>query len=232
MSHGVATKDPWTEETKRIAEGGDAKDGARVTAGDTLAIDARLGHASIAKNGRGETFLLAQVAAGEDKTGGAGSSSPLNLAIVIDRSGSMKGDRIANAMTAAVTAIERMRDGDSVTVVTFDTAAQVVVPPTRVSSQNRGSMEAAVRAIRLGGDTCISCGMQEAMQQLAQTALSGDRVNRIILLSDGRDELGHQGRARSPRDGRPNARQGSHDLDHRRRCRLRRESDGGARQRG
>lgn len=186
MSSGTATKEPWVDGPKVGGET-DPKDPARITAGDTLAIDARLGHASIAKNGRGETFLFAQVAAADDKTVAA---TPMNLALVIDRSGSMKGDRIANAMNAAVSAIERLRDGDSVTVVSFDSSAQVVVPPTRVSSSTRASMEAAVRSIRLGGDTCISCGMLEGMQQLAQTSLSGDRVNRMILLSDGATNSG------------------------------------------
>ena len=191
---GTATKEPWTEDTSKLpgdpASLFEAKDPARITAGDTLAIDARLGHSSIAKNSRGETFLFAQVAAGDDKTGAAAAAAPMNLALVIDRSGSMKGDRIANAMNAAVGAIERLRDGDSVTVVAFDSAAQVVVPPTRVSSASRSSMENAVRSIRLGGDTCISCGLQEGMTQLQQTSLSGDRVNRMILLSDGATNSG------------------------------------------
>ena len=186
----TATKEPWAQDLKP-GEAPELKDPARVSAGDTLAIDARLGHASIARNGRGETFLFAQVAAApEEKTGSAAASSPMNLALVIDRSGSMKGDRIANAMNAAVAAIERLRDGDSVTVVAFDSAAQVVVAPTRVSSSSRASMQNAIRNIRLGGDTCISCGMLEGMQQLAQTSLSGDRVNRMILLSDGATNSG------------------------------------------
>ena len=190
MSPGAATKEPWVDGKPASGEPVEAKDLARITAGDTLALDARLGHASIARNSRGETFLLAQVAAAEDKAGTASAASPMNLALVIDRSGSMKGDRIANAMNAAVLAIERLRDGDSVTLVAFDSSAQVVVPPTRVSSQTRASMEAAVRNIRLGGDTCISCGMLEGMQQLQQTSLSGDRVNRMILLSDGATNSG------------------------------------------
>ncbi|MDB5220281.1 MAG: hypothetical protein JWO86_8208 [Myxococcaceae bacterium] len=188
-----ATKEPWVTDTKVGGEA-DAKDSARVIAGDTLAIDARLGHASLAKNASPrETFLLAQIAAGEDKTTGSAAASPMNLALVIDRSGSMKGDRIANAMNAAVSAIERLRDGDSVTVVAFDSSAQVVVPPTRVSAASRPTMEAAVRNIRLGGDTCISCGLQEAMQQLAQTSLltgARDVANRMILLSDGATNSG------------------------------------------
>jgi Ca-activated chloride channel family protein len=97
----------------------------------------------------------------------------------------MKGERIAHAISGAVGAVERMRDGDSVTVVSFDTQSEVVVPPTTLGSGNRAGVEAAIRSIRLGGDTCISCGLQEAMTQLNRTSLGGDRVNRILLLSDG-----------------------------------------------
>jgi Ca-activated chloride channel family protein len=97
----------------------------------------------------------------------------------------MKGDRIANAIAAAVGMVERMRDGDSVSVVSFDTASTVVVPPTLASGATRASIEAAIRSIRLGGDTCISCGLEEGMRQLDRTALGSERVNRMILLSDG-----------------------------------------------
>ncbi len=185
VSHiGAPTKDPAA--LTQPADG----DGTRVQAGDTLLVDARLGHASIAKAPSGETYLFAQVTAADDK--GAAAPVPMNLGIVIDRSGSMKGERMANAMNAATFALERMRDGDSISVVAFDQTAQVVVPPTRVSSSNRSQIEASIRSIRLGGDTCISCGLEEGMRQLQLTSLTGDRVNRMILLSDGAANQGIQ----------------------------------------
>jgi Ca-activated chloride channel homolog len=191
----IATPDPSLTLAKVAAgtsDGSQVGGGARITAGDTLLVDARLGHTSLAKTVKGETFLFAQVTA-DDKTATSSAAStapPMNLAVVIDRSGSMKGERIANAMNAAVAALERMRDGDSITVVSFDTSAQVVVPPTRIATGNRSSIESAIRSIRLGGDTCISCGLSEAMQQLQLTSLGGDRVNRMILLSDGATNAG------------------------------------------
>jgi Ca-activated chloride channel family protein len=168
--------------TTLTAGGARAEVSSHFTAGRTLTIDGRLGHASIAKGGSGETFLYASVAGG-DAPGIV--APPVNLAIVIDRSGSMKGDRIANAIAAATGIVDRMRDGDSVTVVSFDTEARVVVPATLTTASSRPGIDAAIRAIRLGGDTCISCGLDEAMSAMSRTALGGDRVNRMILLSDG-----------------------------------------------
>ncbi|MBL8613119.1 MAG: VWA domain-containing protein [Myxococcales bacterium] len=156
---------------------------ARFVAGKTLTMDVRLGHATLAEAGRGETYLFAQVAGAEGAA--VTQAPPMNLAIVIDRSGSMKGDRIANAIAAAVGSVERMRDGDTVTVVTFDTQAQVVVAPTRVSQSNRASIEGQIRSIRLGGDTCISCGLDEAMRQLESAPVASNAVQRMLLLSDG-----------------------------------------------
>ncbi len=185
----AVTAEPGVLVLQALGATKDAARGARITAGDTLLVDARLGHASLSKDASGETYLFAQISAGDDAKA-ASQPSPLNLAIVIDRSGSMKGERIANAMNAAAFALERMRDGDSISVVSFDTSAQVVVPPTRVSADSRSSIEAAIRSIRLGGDTCISCGLEEGMRQLASTSLGGDRVNRMILLSDGATNAG------------------------------------------
>ncbi|MBX3224134.1 MAG: VWA domain-containing protein [Labilithrix sp.] len=189
VARPVAGPDPSATNAIGVAAGEGWQSGARITAGDTLLVDARLGHASLPKAAAGETYLFAQVTASEDKAAPS-AVTPMNLAIVVDRSGSMKGERIANAMNAAVFAVERMRDGDSVTVVSFDTAAQVVVPPTRISAGNRSSIESAIRSIRLGGDTCISCGLVEGMQQLALTSLTGDRISRMILLSDGATNAG------------------------------------------
>ncbi len=152
--------------------------------GQTLHVDARLGHSTLARSDAapGETYFFAQIT-GASRPGTI--APPLNLAIVIDRSGSMKGDRITNAIAAAVGMVDRMRDGDSVTIVSFDTAATLVVPPTITRAETRASIEAAIRSIHLGGDTCISCGLAEGARQLDETALGAGRVNRMILLSDG-----------------------------------------------
>lgn len=152
---------------------------ARFTAGSTLLIEGRLGHERLPLAKSGETFVMLEV---RSQSGVKAAPAPANLSIVIDRSGSMKGSRIRNAINAASAAVSRLRDGDVVSVVTFDTTTQVAVPPTSIDAQSRGRVDAGIRAITLGGDTCISCGIEEGMALLEQTP---GRVSRMIVLSDG-----------------------------------------------
>ena len=168
-----AARDP------RVAAG--APDRSRFAVDQTVKLDARLGHASIAKDGNGETYLFASLAGIDAQE----SAPPLDLAIVIDKSGSMKGERIARAIDAGVGIAERMRDGDTITVVDFDTMAEVVVPPTKLTARNRATVDAGIRGIRIGGDTCISCGLETAAAQLRAAPVFGDHVTRMIVLSDG-----------------------------------------------
>lgn len=153
---------------------------SRFNAGGNVMIEGRLGHGKLARTANGETFLMLEVRGADGA--GARSAAPVNLGLVIDRSGSMKGTRIRNAISAATSAVDRLNDGDVVSVVTFDTRTQVVAAPTVIGPGARERVNAAIRGITLGGDTCISCGIDEAMSQLAQTS---GKVSRMLLLSDG-----------------------------------------------
>ena len=155
-------------------------DVARFSAGGNLMIEGRVGHPKMVRTGTGETFVMLEVRGADGVS--AHGAAPVNLALVIDRSGSMKGTRIRNAVTAATSAVDRLNDGDVVSVVTFDTRTQVVVQPTTIAPGAREQINAAIRGITLGGDTCISCGIEEGMTLLAQNA---GKVSRVLLLSDG-----------------------------------------------
>ncbi|UQA58115.1 vWA domain-containing protein [Polyangium aurulentum] len=154
---------------------------AHFTAGSTVMIEGRMGHPKVIRNPRGETFVMLEARA--TSTERARRAAPVNLSIVIDKSGSMKGSRLRNAVQAAVGAVERLQDGDMVSVVAFDTRMQLVAPLVTIGPSTRGSVIAAIRGIQLGGDTCISCGIEGGMDELAR-ATEG-RVSRMLVLSDG-----------------------------------------------
>ncbi|MRG93367.1 vWA domain-containing protein [Polyangium spumosum] len=174
----VAEDDTTTEKTTDATTQTEL---AHFTAGSTVMIEGRMGHPKILKNPRGETFLMLEARANASDR--AKASPQVNLSIVIDRSGSMKGTRLRNAVNAAIGAVERLHDGDMVSVVTFDTRTEVVVPAVVIGPSTRGSVVSSISGITLGGDTCISCGIETAMAEMSRA--SEGRISRMIVLSDG-----------------------------------------------
>ena len=79
--------------------------------------------------------------------------TPVNVAIVLDKSGSMQGEKIKRAKEAAIMAIDRLRRDDIVSVVTYDSTVHVLVPATKVS--NRQEIYAAIRRLQAGGSTAL-----------------------------------------------------------------------------
>jgi Ca-activated chloride channel homolog len=154
------------------------------SAGNVLRLDGRLGHARLLADAPGETYVFAEVAAdGRD----AATAAPLNLAIVVDRSGSMKGKRLANALDAARGMIRRLRDGDVLSVIAYDTRTETIVPATTLDGFSRDRALASLSSIVAGGDTCISCGLDAAMAALRSRS---GMVMRTLLLSDGEATAG------------------------------------------
>lgn len=158
----------------------DVVDRSRFHADGALVLEGRVGHTKLAGGAPGETYLLLEARSAEGAR--PKGAAPSNLSLVIDRSGSMKGSRLKNAVRAAIAAVDSLGDGDVVSVISFDTSPSVVVPATVIEPGARGRVRSAIEAITLGGDTCISCGIEESMRQIQATT---GKVSRMIVLSDG-----------------------------------------------
>jgi Ca-activated chloride channel family protein len=151
--------------------------------GSTLRVEGRLGHAAVATSGAAETFVYLDVTGAQT----TGKGAPMNLSIVIDRSGSMRGKRMQNALEAATGMVRRLRDGDVVSVIAYDTRADTMLASTTIDASSRDRAVQAINSIVPAGDTCISCGLEAGMD-----ALRGrdGMVKRILLLSDGEATAG------------------------------------------
>ncbi|MCA9135024.1 MAG: VWA domain-containing protein, partial [Planctomycetales bacterium] len=112
---------------------------------------------------------------------------PVNVAIVIDKSGSMQGEKIEQARKAAIQAIDRLRDSDIVSVVTYDSSVNVLVPATKAS--DRETIRKQIASIAAGGNTALFAGVSKAAGEIRKF-LDDKHVNRVILLSDGLANVG------------------------------------------
>lgn len=121
------------------------------------------------------------------KTDGNKERSPVNVAIVLDKSGSMSGKKIAKAKEAAIAAIERLNKNDIVSVVTYDSTVTVVVPATKLTDKR--SLIERIRRINAGGSTALFAGVSKGAAEIRKFA-EKNRVNRVILLSDGLANVG------------------------------------------
>jgi len=107
---------------------------------------------------------------------------PLNLSLVLDKSGSMAGQKMADLKTAAKMAIDQLTPDDYISLVVFDDTASVVFPSQKAADKK--ALKAAVGRIRDGGGTHISFGMSKGLTEL-EKQLGSDRASRMILLTDG-----------------------------------------------
>jgi len=129
--------------------------------------------------------LLEAVACGAGGAGG-GSRVPLNLGVVIDRSGSMYDERRLEFVTEAVKFLaDNLTDQDKVSIVAFADKAKVLITPE--AARDKSAIKRAIDDIDLleiGGGTQMALGMRAAIDEVKKN-LSPDRLNRVLVLTDG-----------------------------------------------
>ncbi|MHC5165505.1 MAG: vWA domain-containing protein [Planctomycetota bacterium] len=117
-----------------------------------------------------------------------GERTPVNVALVIDKSGSMNsGGKIQAAKEAAILALHRLKPNDIVSVVLYDSDVDVLVDATKMT--NRDRIIRKIRGINAGGSTALYAGVQTGADEVRKF-LSSRRVNRVVLLSDGLANVG------------------------------------------
>jgi Ca-activated chloride channel family protein len=118
-----------------------------------------------------------------------GTARPEHTAVVVlDRSGSMSGPRLAHAKRALVDLVDRLDDRDRFGLVTFDSASEVVVPAGKVGELGRARIRRDIAAVQSRGMTDLSSGYFRGLQEARRVCTEAGAT--IVLLSDGHANAG------------------------------------------
>lgn len=115
---------------------------------------------------------------------------PLNLCLVIDRSSSMRGERLQQVKEGAARIVDILGEDDHFALVTFNDRAEVVVAAQR--ARNKSDLKRQIGMVEAAGGTEMATGMALALQEVQRPMLTRG-VSRILLLTDGRT-YGDEGR--------------------------------------
>ncbi len=111
------------------------------------------------------------------------NSAPLNVCLVLDRSTSMKGERMDMVKTTAIEIVRQLRREDVLSIVTFSDRAEVLIPAGR--RLDRAAIETQIQMIHSSGATEIYRGLEAGYQEI-RANYNKRHINHIVLLTDGR----------------------------------------------
>jgi Ca-activated chloride channel family protein len=159
--------------------------GHHADARPSIQLDARLGNPVLLADHKSTVYL--KVGLHGQEVGANARRPPVNICLAIDRSGSMAGEKLVRARDGAIAALRRLSPEDTVSVVAYDDTVDVLVPASAASQ--RGIIEQGILALQPGGSTALYAGVVKCAQQV-RSRFAPDRVNRVILLSDGQANVG------------------------------------------
>jgi Ca-activated chloride channel family protein len=155
-----------------------------VLVGNDIRLEARLSRERVSSVTGGRVFLLLRLVAPESRNS---NRLPLNLAAVLDRSGSMGGAKLEYTKRALGFIVDQTAAADWLSVVTYDDQVDVLQPAGHVV--NKDMLKARVQEIRIGGTTNLSGGLLSGAHEARKNVAQGN-VNRVLLMTDGLANVG------------------------------------------
>lgn len=126
-------------------------------------------------------------------TGEAPAARPaLDLAVVIDRSGSMRGDKIRDVKAAALGLLDGLGPDDTVSLVSYSDGVQLHTVRLPVDGPGRAALRTALLGLQADGGTALGPGMMQALGVIESGMRDDRRMAHVLLFSDGLANVGEQ----------------------------------------
>lgn len=115
---------------------------------------------------------------------------PLALSLVLDRSGSMQGDKLATAKRAALSVLDGLEERDQVAVSVFDDRIETVLPVSFATADTKERVRSQLARIQARANTALHEGWLLGCKAIASDTPDTNRIARCFLLTDGLANVG------------------------------------------
>lgn len=153
---------------------------------DALTARGAISHPALAQYYHGEVYAELEFEAVDERPE---ERAPLNVALVVDRSGSMNGRPLDQAKRAAHTFVDGLEAKDRVSLIAFDGQVRTEVSSTVVDGEGRELLHGAIDRLHTRGSTNLSGGLEVGSREVARHS-SPEMVQRVVLLTDGQPNNG------------------------------------------
>jgi Ca-activated chloride channel family protein len=156
-----------------------------------LGISARWDRELVAATGGEAALLIRVVAPPAIKEANGNGRAPIDVAFVLDRSGSMAGDKLALVKEAVQLAVRQLTEADRAALVIYDNQVQTLTHLTSMTERGRAAVQLALRHVESGGSTNLGEGWLTGCRELSDQMSNGPvRLRRSLLLTDGLANVG------------------------------------------
>ncbi len=149
-----------------------------------VALSGHLVQDKVFSGGDGTVTLSLTMYADDVMASDAGEEQHVDMVIVLDQSGSMRGQKIEYARQAILNVLSGLSTGDRFAIIGYANGVRKYSDLTNVTETNRENFESIIYNLSAGGNTNLGAGLQEGINTLLRTHRNGN-VEKVILISDG-----------------------------------------------
>ncbi len=177
-THGVAQlNDPAPDPVSgRVADGG-----------GSVQFTAQVDRSAVLEGGDGQVRVELVMSADGGETKGVQTRTATDIVVVLDRSGSMSGSKLADARRAVANLVEQLTPRDRFSLVTYESSAEIAIPFGHATQDQKRDWLRRIDRLKTGGGTNMSAGLdvaQNELDRLRRNARSSG-AQRVLLISDG-----------------------------------------------